>query len=96
VTGVDGLRELRQEIAQALGMVGEDCDPPLTWRDKDFIQAAVLPVVTAWAEQQARERAAEELHDASVFIRQMGKADADVLSYLRHKSAALADDGQPT
>lgn len=49
VSDVDGLRAA---VVQTLGMVGEDCDPPLTWRDKDFIQAALLPVVTAWAEER--------------------------------------------
>jgi hypothetical protein len=53
---------LRQQIAAALhrrygGLLPGDDSPECWLQDAD----AVLPVVTAWAEHQARQRAAEEL-----------------------------------
>jgi hypothetical protein len=61
---------LRQQIAAALhrrygGLLPGDDSPECWLQDAD----AVLPVVTAWAEQQARQRAAEELRAVAEELR---------------------------
>jgi hypothetical protein len=58
MTNTDGLR---QQIAAALHSVG--------YRGTESAVTALLPVVTAWAKQQARQRAAEELRAAAEELR---------------------------
>jgi Tfp pilus assembly protein PilV len=52
---------LRQQLAAALHSVG--------YRGTESAVTALLPVVTAWAEQQARQRAAKELQAAAEELR---------------------------
>ena len=70
MSDVDGLR---QEIAEALPFrIDQLFDGPHEWptrEDRLRTADAIVPVVTAWAEQQARERAAEELGKAGDELR---------------------------
>ena len=80
---------LRQEIAEALDP--DDDRSPLygmEWLLPRVIDA-VLPVVTAWAERQARSRAAEELEWAATEV----ECGHD-LRMLKRRAADLADDGR--
>ena len=97
---VSDVEALRQEIAEALA--------DLSYRGRNMTPAEsrtyarfVLSVVTAWAEQQARERAAEELRAAAEEIDGDGLgglANAYRRIYasdlIRVRAAALADDGR--
>jgi hypothetical protein len=72
VTGTDGLR---QQIAEALRgkqwirKVRADGSTSILQTDEFDLADALLPVVTAWAEQQARQRAAKELQAAAEELR---------------------------
>lgn len=67
MSDMDGLRQLQQQIAEALAdfFNASRYDPPMYEAAAD----AVLPVVTAYAERRARERAAEELDALELIAR---------------------------
>jgi len=91
---VSDVEALRQEIAEAL-VAADFWHPDPTMPDSDFwghYADDLLPVVTAWAEQEARARAAEELR-AAADTDERG-AWATWRAILRERAAALADDGR--
>ena len=85
---------LRQEIAEAL-VAADFWHPDPTMPDGDFwghYADDLLPVVTAWAEQEARARAAEELRAAAT-CRMNGRGGRPI-GWLLDRADALADDGR--
>jgi len=89
VSDVDGLR---QQIASALRPV---IAVPVVGHTPNEIADAVLPVVTAWAEQRARQRAAEELETLAFRLVGVDVTDMAVFDAIGDLRAALTDDGQP-
>ena len=96
---------LRQELAEALWRDDSGSDKPLSstgpGTQRTYARAAsnLLPVVTAWADRVARERAAEELRAAAVDV--AAGVVHDPAGYLNARAdmnasfaAALAEGGQ--
>jgi hypothetical protein len=88
MTSTDGLR---QQIADALDP--DDDRSPLYGMEwlVPRVCDAVLPVVTAWAEQQARQRAAEELRAAAQQIKGDGRGGWDAAMRILYATEHLHD-----
>jgi DNA polymerase IIIc chi subunit len=76
---------LRDRLAEELWRVHREALVVTAAEEAD----ALLPVVAAWGEQQARERAAVEMEAAAADIEAVDWHAARILILIRHRAAAL-------